>query len=1349
MGDAGVGLRRHHWFAMVVAVSGVALIVFCATVVLVWQSRAARVEATRRMEATTALAQVYVEEQTSGLARLVAAYADRLTAIRALEPGRRGLAAGAEVTQTLDALSAARPDIAGTFVTDAQGKLLGRRSVSSTPFGTDFSYRDWYSGALRSSGAYVSEVYKATSAGEPFVIAASVVVRGPAVGGRPGPVVGVLGATYALSAFQKFVDGYRSDTGIRLVIVDQRGVLVAAGDATGPPSATDLPGRLAAGRRALTAADVISATGVEATTGWTVSSQLPASTASGSYAGNRGGVVAFAGFLIILVLAGTLTQGRLRRTRIAAEERLEQQRRRGQEDIDRFFSISLDLLCIAGVDGYFKQVNPAWSAVLGYSVEELVGRPFVAFVHPDDLDLTRRETAKLGTGDATAGFENRYRCKDGSYRWLLWRTAPDTEHGLLYAVARDITEQKRATQAAGWLAAIVDSSADAIVGANLDGTITSWNGGAERMFGYPADEMLGRSVLTLGPDSDRYDDVLLRSAPGETIAPYEARRLRSDGRLIEVSLSKSVVRDHNGDIVGISRIARDITEARRAAEALQSIIDTASDAYLRTEGDGIVAEWNHRAEALFGWTRAEAVGRDFAGLLFPGQPWAVTPMRPSGDVGTVAAEEHIRQVTAVRRDGTEVPVEITMWQVAQASGDEFSAFLRDVSERDEVEREMTASRDRALEESRLKSEFLAMMSHEIRTPMNAVIGLTGLLLRGDLKTTQRRYAESIRAASTSLLSMINDILDLRKIEAGGVALDDCPVSLSAVLEEVLELVAESAASKGLELVGYCDQSLPPVVRGDPVRIRQILLNLAANAVKFTAAGEVFIRIGFDDADARHDAAGPGVVAVRMEVVDTGIGIPPDQQGHVFDAFAQADSSTTRRFGGTGLGLSICRELAEAMGGRVGVHSAAGAGSTFWCMLPLSYHPVDAVQAATTDVTLKGLRILVADAHATTRKILTEQVRSWSMRATVVGSSDDALDALWDARTHHEPFDLLILGAGLAPAVNTGLSALAGLRPATPTPPIILVISRNDSEADRIRGSGVTTTLTRPVQQSALYDALMGAAGGLVPITDPLSVEQAAANTVTPTGAGQLLLVEDNPTNQMVALGILTELGYDVDVAGDGVQALERMELGSYRAVLMDCQMPNLDGYDATREIRRREDQVAATRIPIIAMTAAALKGDRDRCLAAGMDDYLSKPFEPDELAVVLQRWIGDAPTTAVGVIPAAAERAITERLSRLRDHVPPGTVERLLTAFINDGSACLTEIEAAVRSNDEEAISRVAHTFKGAAANVGALRVGVLCASLEEACRDHHLDTAPELLARLQGEFDATRALLQNVDAGR
>jgi PAS domain S-box-containing protein len=1206
----------------VVAATGVAVIVFCATMVLVWQSRTAATEDTRRMQATSALAQAYVKEQTVGLARLVEAYADRLSVTGAMEPGHEVSTAKAEMAESLERLSEARPDINATFLTDGTGTLLEVYPSTGRGLGTNFAYRDWYVGALRTGKPYISEVYESTATQHPFVIGASVVVRARAVGGRPGPVVGVLVATYALSSFENFVDGYARQTGIRLVITDQRGVLVAAGGATGL-DVSNLDARLEAGRRALAAPGVVEATGVEPITGWTVSSQIPDDATSEAYAGNRTGVVVFAAILILLVLAGTVAERRLRRTRLAAEARLEHQRRRGREDIDRFFSISLDLLCIAGPDGDFRRVNPAWETVLGYPPDHFIGRPLGSFLHPDDLARTQAELVKLGRGATSVGFENRFRCQDGSYRWLVWRIAPDAEHDLLYAVARDVTDQKRTSQAAVWLAAIVDSSVDAIVGADLDGTITSWNASAERIFGFASEEMIGRSVMALGPDATQHDDVLARSAAGETIAPYETTRLHRDGRIVEVSMSKSAVRDHDGVVVGISRIARDITDARRSAEILRAIIGTASDAYMSVDAAGTITEWNNRAETLFGWAHEEAVGRGYAGMLFPGQPWMSGRIEDETD-----ATEYPRQLIAIHRDGAEIPVEVTRWQVPSSSGGQFSAFLRDIGHRQELEHEMATRRDEAVEASRLKSEFLAMMSHEIRTPMNAVIGLTGLMLRGELQHTQRRYAETIRVTGAALLSMINDILDLSKIEAGALELEDSAVSLYGILQEVLEMVTEPAGAKGLELVGYCDQTLPAQIRADGGRIRQILLNFASNAIKFTERGEVFVRISHDESEISggEHPDGPGLVAVRMEVIDTGIGIPPDQHARLFEAFTQADSSTTRRFGGTGLGLSICRELAHAMGGQVGVQSNPGMGSTFWCTLPLSYD-----------------------------------------------------------------------------------------RAGTAFP-------------DRPEG-----------QMENFHGLILATAGFLRPTAVTPVVEE------PPSGSGgSVLLVEDNTTNQMVALGILAELGYETDVAGTGLQALEMLDRTPYRAVLMDCQMPVLDGYQTTREIRRREAQNGVPRAsatPIIAMTAAALNGDRERCLDAGMDDYLSKPFEPEQLAAVLTRWLTDR--------PSEPGHTITERLGKLRAHVPPGTVERLLVAFVTDGSRCLAELADALAREDAAAVNHVAHTFKGAATTIGATGLGEICASLEELSgTDHHLHDAPPVLARLQGEYDTTRALLEHIHAG-
>jgi len=813
----------------------------------------------------------------------------------------------------------------------------------------------------------------------------------------------------------------------------------------------------------------------------------------------------------------------------------------------------------------------------------------------------------------------------------------------------------------------------------------------------------------------------------------------------------------------IRRARRRDREERTEHELAQlgAIIDSASDPFISIDTDGNVTEWNRRAETVFGWQREEAVGRDLAELMVPeaskhAQREAVRNAFTGGGTGAL---DRSRDIVAFRRDGAEIPAEITVWPVPSRSGLQFSAFVRDVSQRQQFERDLAEARDDALEASRLKSEFLAMMSHEIRTPMNGVIGLTGLLLRGELSETARYYAERIRVAGKALLTVINDVLDFSKIEAGALIIDDSAVSLHAVLEEVLELVAESARGKGLELVGHCDVDVPEQVRGDPVRIRQILLNFAVNAVKFTQQGEVFVHIRRGD-DAAREATGPDAVAVRLEVQDTGIGITPEHCAVLFDAFAQADSSTTRRFGGTGLGLAICRKLGEAMGGEVGVRSQPGAGSVFWCQLPMRPNAA-AVPAPHGHTTPAGLRVLVVDDNATSRRVLTEVAHAWSMLPTAVSSGAEAIDELRNASAGGRPFDVMITDLHMP-----GLDGMRLARRVTHNPeigplPVVLMTTDEPALPAEARKAGIVATLSKPIQQSQLYDCLIEIAATLSRSgsADPARAAGAEASTPARASAGgaRLLLAEDNETNQIVAVGVLRELGYQVDVAGDGTQALAMFGRRGYDAVLLDCQMPNMDGYETAGEIRRREALAErhsagpSARTPIIAMTAAALKGDRDRCYAAGMDDYLAKPFEPDDLAAALHRWIGDGP--AGPDVRAAVDQEILHRLQRLRGYVPTATIERFSTSFADDGERCIAALGAALGRADADGLAGAAHSLRGAAAGIGATTLAALCATLEELAAAGDLREASETLAGVRTAYahamDTLREIVITEQSGR
>jgi two-component system sensor histidine kinase/response regulator len=907
------------------------------------------------------------------------------------------------------------------------------------------------------------------------------------------------------------------------------------------------------------------------------------------------------------------------------------------------------------------------------------------------------------------------------------------------ATERELAASLRTSE--GRYRQLVESADDLIFRTDDEGRFTYVNPAVTEALGFPAAELLGRHFRErVRPDYREqarqfYEDQRRQGIPNSYCEFPMVSRSGQDvwlGQRVQLA-------QEGGRFTGFLALARDITDRKlveqaldREREQLRQIVTHAPVAMAVLDREGRHVAHSARWLRYVGVDEPSVVGRTLR-ELWPDMPARYDKVFARALGGEIVAEP---EDALERADGSKVWLRWTVHPWRDVHGAVGGVVL--VAQSIDL---LVRARQAAVEASRLKSEFVANMSHEIRTPMNGIIGMTRLLLDTELSGEQREFADVIDTSGRALLEIINDILDFSKIEAGRIDLEVVDFDLRRAVREVLGSFAEAAQARGLELLCLIRHDVPSALRGDPGRLRQVLTNLVGNAVKFTEKGEVVLRVTLSSST--EDEA-----VVRFEVRDTGIGIEAELRPRLFESFIQADGSTTRRYGGTGLGLAISRRLVQLMGSDIEVESRVGEGSTFSFAVRFDRQAQAVVKPSTPPTRLAGRRVLVADDNATNRQILRQQLGHWGLQVTTVEGGLEALDALREGVESGKPHDLVILdmkmpkmdGLSLARAIK-GDKKLAAVR-------LVLLTSigqrGHGAEASRI---GISAYLTKPVDEADLYDCLIQVLTRGGTRRAPSLVTRHSLREARPQKGARVLVAEDNEVNQKVAVRLLEKQGYRVEVADNGREALEACKRSRYDAVLMDGQMPGMDGFEATQRIRAEEG--ADRRTPIIAMTASAMKGDRERCLEAGMDDYVSKPVTPESLEAVLKKWV-KTPPSASPVVPASPPLSADELLDEaviqsLMSVDEDGTLmDEVVATFLRIAPARLTALHKAARGNAVQ-LERAAHSFLGSCGNLGCRRMAELCARLEVLGRSGSTEGAPDMVRELEEELAAVRPHLEEL----
>jgi two-component system, sensor histidine kinase and response regulator len=906
---------------------------------------------------------------------------------------------------------------------------------------------------------------------------------------------------------------------------------------------------------------------------------------------------------------------------------------------------SSDIMALLSEDGTIRYASPAVEGVLGYPPDDVVGSKVLSYVHPEDLEDASSALleALRDAGRELPPVAFRARAVDGSWRHVeVLRNNrlddPDVR-GVVISV-RDVTRRKEAEEALREAEVryrtLVERMPAVTFVDRADGSEGLYvSPQIEGMLGYTPEEWIAGGLWRERLHPDDRQRIL---ASDERFEAYgnpvdvEYRLLAKDGSVVWVREETALVRDEAGEPLYVQGIMTDVTGRKEAEERLRQaesryrtlVERMPAVTYIQEIGSPDAAVYiSPQLETLTGYSPKDFEDPDLRWRMV--HPEDRERLQAEDERRLEPGEVSVAEYRILRRDGSMVWVRNESVIVEEPNGSRYwQGFMVDITQRRRAEEEMRKAREAAEEANRTKSQFLANMSQEIRTPMNGVIGMTDLLLDSALSAEQRELAETVRSSGEHLLSVINDILDFSKIEAGKLEIETIDFDLRVLVEHTASLLAQGAQKKGLELVGSIGPGVPTALRGDPGRLRQVLVNLLSNAVKFTEEGEVVLRV----AVLRETA---DMATVRFEVRDTGIGMTEEQRERLFSAFSQADASTTRRYGGTGLGLAISKQLVEMMGGEMGVESEPGRGSAFWFHLPLRRQTEPSPLARRQPAALRGLRgvrALIVDDNGTNRRVLCEQLSAWGIKVTDAEDGAEALRKLRSAAAGEEPYDVAILDFQMPGMDGMELASRIKADPLVSSARLLLLTSVGvRGGRDESLRAGIEAYLVKPVKQSDLYDTLATVMVTPDGDTDESEKRLVTSHTLREARATlpRVLVAEDNPVNQLVARKMLEKLGCRVEVAADGVEALAALSSGGpYSAVFMDVQMPNMDGYEATAEIRRRESEGGRPPIPIVAMTANAMEGDREEALGAGMDDYITKPVTSEALEVILKRWLPEA-----------------------------------------------------------------------------------------------------------------------------